>query len=306
MKPIFNLITILGPTASGKTLLATHVAKKLNSAVISADSRQIYKGMNIGTGKDLGDFNIDSVKVPYYLIDIVDAGTKYNVFEYQKDFFKVFNTLVSENKVPVLCGGSGLYIEAVLKGYKMLTVPVNDELRIKLGKKSDSKLVEILSKLRKLHNTTDTITRKRLIRAIEIEQFHKNHHAEKSGYPNIQSLVIGVKFEREKQKERITQRLQNRLNEGLVDEVNTLLKKGISPENLIYYGLEYKFITLYITGKIDYETMFNQLNIAIHQFAKRQMTWFRKMEREGIKINWIDGDMSLEKKIQKVFELIYN
>lgn len=300
----YNLITILGPTATGKTTLAAHVAFKLGSAVISADSRQVYRHMDIGTGKDFGEYFVEGQLVKSYLINICDPGDKYNLFEYQKDFFSVFKSLASVGKVPVLCGGSGLYIESVLKSYRMLKVPINLLLRKELNYKSDIELSELLSNYRKLHNTTDTVTRKRLIRAIEIEIYNKEHPEERTNYPEINSLIVGVKFERELQKQRITERLKSRMKNGLIEEVQNLLDRGILPENLIYYGLEYKFVTLYLLGKLIYDEMFNQLNIAIHQFSKRQMTWFRKMEREGFRIHWIDGTLPLEEKAKRVFDLM--
>lgn len=300
----YNLITILGPTASGKTKIAANIASKLGSAVISADSRQVYRGMDIGTGKDFDDYNVNGKLVPYYLVDICDAGEKYNLFEYQKDFFKIYSQLSGQDKIPILCGGSGLYIEAVLKSYKLLSVPVNHNLRKELSKKTDGELTAILVSYKNLHNTTDTITRKRLVRAIEIEVYHKENILQQSSYPEIRSLIIGIKFERDEQKRRITERLKSRLANGMIEEVEQLLNIGISPENLIYYGLEYKFLTEFLIGQISYDEMFNHLNIAIHQFSKRQMTWFRKMERDGFQIHWLDGIMPLEDKVAKVMELI--
>jgi tRNA dimethylallyltransferase len=299
----YNLITILGPTASGKTTLAAHIASRLGTGVISADSRQVYRGMDIGTGKDFADYNVDGKMVPYYLVDICNAGEKYNLYEFQKDFFKVYNEIILKGELPVLCGGSGLYIEAILKAYKILSVPVNEPLRNELSGKPDDELVSILSSLQKLHNTSDTTTRKRLIRAIEIAKYKEGHLHEPT-FPEINSLIIGIAFDRSEQKERITKRLKERLENGMVEEVKSLLEKGIASENLIYYGLEYKYITEYLNGKYSYDEMFNLLNIAIHQFSKRQMTWFRKMEREGFRIHWIDGQLPLDKKIEKVFELM--
>jgi tRNA dimethylallyltransferase len=300
----YNLITILGPTATGKTTLAANIAQKLNSSVISADSRQIYRGMDVGTGKDLVDFTVNGHVVPYYLIDICNAGDKYNVYEYQKDFLTVFNQLSLKKQVPVVCGGSGMYIEAVLKGYKMTAVPVNDLLRMQLGNKTDQQLIEMLGSLKTLHNTSDVTTRKRLIRAIEIEIHKKENPIEESNFPTINSLLIGIHFDRAEQKQRITERLNQRLQSGMIDEVQRLLNAGISAEDLIYYGLEYKFITLYLTGKLTYSEMFSLLNIAIHQFSKRQMTWFRKMERDGFNIHWIDGHLTLQDKIQEVLKVL--
>jgi tRNA dimethylallyltransferase len=300
----YNLITILGPTAGGKTFLAAHVARRLGTGVISADSRQVYRGMDIGTGKDINDYIVDHQAVPSYLIDILNAGEKYNVYEFQKDFYKVFNQLVKQGQTPVLCGGSGLYIESVLRSYRMLEVPVNEALRKELAEKPDEGLALILAGYRKLHNTTDTITRKRLIRAIEIEVYHKENPIQTPNLPEIKSLIIGLKFDRAEQKRRITERLTARLKGGMIEEVDCLRQKGISDEVLIYYGLEYKYITQYLRGEQDYESMFKLLNIAIHQFSKRQMTWFRKMEREGFVIHWLDAEMPLEMKIEKIFALL--
>jgi tRNA dimethylallyltransferase len=300
----YNLITILGPTASGKTALAAHVAFKLGSSVISADSRQVYRYMDIGTGKDFGEYLVEGQLVKSYLVNICNPGDKYNLYEFQKDFFDVFKLISSDKQVPVLCGGSGLYIESVLKSYRMLKVPINLPLRKELINKSDKELSELLYNYRKLHNTTDTITRKRLIRAIEIEMYHKGNPEEPTDYPEINSLIVGIKHERELQKQRITERLKTRLKNGLIEEVKQLLDQGIFPEDLIYYGLEYKFVTLYLIEQLTYDEMFNQLNIAIHQFSKRQMTWFRKMEREGFRINWIDGILQLEEKVERVFNLM--
>ena len=300
----YNLITVLGPTASGKTALAAQIANKLGSAIISADSRQVYRGMDIGTGKDLSDYIIDGNQVPYFLVDIADAGTKYNVYEFQKDFFNRFQILQDTGKLPVLCGGSGLYIEAVLKAYKMLAVPVNEKLRSDLESKSNTELAEILESYKSLHNKSDFDTRKRTIRAIEIEVYQKESGLAPMNLPEINSLLVGIYFERDELRNRITNRLRTRLNEGMIDEVQMLLNKGISADDLIYYGLEYKFITQYLTNVLSYDEMFNLLNIAIHQFSKRQMTWFRKMEREGFKINWLDGKLPITEKVDKVFELI--
>ena len=299
----YNLVTILGPTASGKTLLAAHLASQLGSAVIGADSRQVYKGMDIGTGKDFNDYVVNGIPVNYYLVDICNAGEKYNVFEYQKDFIKIFIELSVSGRVPILCGGSGLYIEAVLKAYRLISVPINISLRKKLNLESDVELEKILGSFRKLHNTTDTVNRKRLTRAIEIEEYQKINSGEKIDYPQIESLIIGIKFERDELKQRITERLKTRLNSGMIEEVEKLVNTGIQHSDLIYYGLEYKFVTQYILGQISYDEMFNLLNIAIHQFSKRQMTWFRKMEREGFVIHWLNGAMPLDEKVDEVIKL---
>ncbi|MCX7985496.1 MAG: tRNA (adenosine(37)-N6)-dimethylallyltransferase MiaA, partial [Bacteroidales bacterium] len=265
----YDLITILGPTASGKTILAANLAYRLHSAVISADSRQVYRGMDIGTGKDLADYIVEGSTVPYFLIDICEPGYQYNVFEYQRDFFAVFENLKAQGKIPVLCGGSGLYLEAVLKGYQLPEVPVNNELRQQLREKSLEELTEILRQYKQLHNKTDVDTKNRAIRAIEIAVYQQNHSAELKSFSPPCSLNIGIHYERANLKQRITERLHKRLKEGLLDEVNQLLKNGLSTDALIYYGLEYKFVTLYLSGRLSYDDMVEQLNIAIHQFSKR-------------------------------------
>lgn len=293
----YNLVTIIGPTASGKTSLAVNLANQLHSSVISADSRQVYKDMNLGTGKDLNEYIVDGKQIPYYLIDICEAGEKYNVYEFQNDFIDVFLQLHSAGEVPVLCGGSGLYVEAVLKGYKMLSVPVNEELRSDLSEKTHEELVNMLVAYRPLHNTTDIISRKRLIRAIEIEKYHHENKVEDKEYPSVNPVIFGVDIERDARRDRISKRLSERLKNGMVDEVKTLLDHNVSSDDLIYYGLEYKFITFYLTGQLTYQEMFRQLEIAIHQFAKRQMTWFRKMEKDGFVIHWIDYRIPLEEKV---------
>lgn len=299
---MFNLISVVGPTASGKTALAVRLAAELGGEVISADSRQIYRGMDIGTGKDLGEYRWEGRKVPYHLIDIVEAGAKYNVFEYQNDFLKVWEDCRQRGVFPVLCGGSGLYVEAVLKGYKLLAVPVDEELRASLAGLSLPELAQRLAGYKKLHNTTDVDTVKRAVRAIEIEEYYLTHPYEEKDFPELRSLIVGVDVSREVRRERITARLHARLQEGMVEEVKRLLDSGIKPEDLIYYGLEYKYLTLYLTGELGYEEMVEKLNVAIHQFAKRQMTWFRKMERDGFDIRWLDASLDLEEKVAKVKE----
>ena len=301
MNKKYQMLAILGPTASGKTSVAVHVALNLDGEVISADSRQVYRGMDIGTGKDSADYTVDEVSVPCHLTDILDAGEKYNVFRYQNDFLRVYNDIISRKKFPILCGGSGLYIESVLKKYHLTQVPRNQELRRKLQGKSIEELIEILKQEKKdLHNTTDFEDTRRAIRAIEIENYIKNHPLEKSPIPKIKTLIVGIKSERDIRRQRITDRLKARLKEGMVEEVENLLKNGIPPEQLTYYGLEYKFVTLYITGQIDYKEMYQRLEIAIHQFSKRQMTWFRGMERRGIPIHWIDSIIPLEQKMNLI------
>jgi tRNA dimethylallyltransferase len=297
----YNLITILGPTASGKTAVAAKVASLLNGEVISADSRQVYRGMDLGTGKDYGDYVVDGQIIPYHLIDIVDAGYEYNVFEYQKDFLKVFADIISREKLPVMCGGSGLYLEAILKNYKLIQVPINEPLRESLDDKLLWELTEILRGYKNyLHNQTDTESSKRAIRAIEIEEYYLTHPEIDTGMPEIKSLVVGVEFERSARRKRITGRLKQRLREGMLDEVQRLLDSGLTPEQLTYYGLEYKYMTLYLTGTMTYQEMFDGLNVAIHQFAKRQMTWYRRMEKQGTNIHWLDGFMPMEEKIEKI------
>lgn len=299
---MFNLISVVGPTASGKTALAVRLAAELGGEVISADSRQIYRGMDIGTGKDLGEYSWKGRKVPCHLIDIVEAGAKYNVFEYQNDFLKVWEDCRQRGVFPVLCGGSGLYVEAVLKGYKLLAVPVDEELRASLAGLALPELAQRLAGYKKLHNTTDVDTVKRAIRAIEIEEYYLTHPYEEKDFPELRPLIVGVDVSREVRRERITARLHARLQEGMVEEVKRLLDSGIKPEDLIYYGLEYKYLTLYLTGELGYEEMVEKLNVAIHQFAKRQMTWFRKMERDGLDIHWLDASLDLDEKVAKVKE----
>ena len=299
----YNLITILGPTASGKTAVAAKVASLLNGEVISADSRQVYRGMDLGTGKDYADYVVDGQLIPYHLIDIVDAGYEYNVFEYQKDFLRVFADITSREKLPVMCGGSGLYLEAILRNYKLIQVPINEALRESLDDKLLWELTEILRGYKNyLHNQTDTESSKRAIRAIEIEEYYLTHPEIDTGMPEIKSLVVGVQFERSARRKRITSRLKQRLKEGMLDEVQRLLDSGLTPEQLTYYGLEYKYMTLHLTGKMTYQEMFDGLNVAIHQFAKRQMTWYRRMENHGTQIHWLDGFMPMEEKIEKILE----
>ena len=300
----YNMITVLGATAGGKTTLATNLARHFNGEIIGADSRQVYKSMDLGTGKDYDDYIIDGKQRPDHLIDIVDAGYKYNVYEYQGDFIKVFTDIKNREVFPVLCGGSGLYIEAVLKGYHLIQVPVNDILRSELENKNLEELSIILSKYKQQHNTSDIDSQKRAVRAIEIADHYSKHKQEETTeYPEINSLNIGVKFDRDSRRRRITQRLRERLKEGMIDEVQGILDKGVDPEILKYYGLEYKFLTQFILNEITYDEMFQSLNTAIHQFAKRQMTWFRRMEKNGTKIHWLDGYIPTEKKVERVVEL---
>ena len=299
-----DLITILGPTASGKTPLAAALADRLGTEIISGDSRQVYRRMDLGTGKDLVDYTVEGRQVPYHLIDIVEPGYKYNVFEYQRDFLKAYQEITAKNKLPILCGGTGMYIESVLKGYRLLPVPENPELRASLEGKSLEELTGILEGYKKLHNSTDVDTAKRAIRAIEIEEYYKQQPAEYREFPSLKSLIIGVDIDRELRREKITRRLKQRLDEGMVEEVRGLLAEGIDSENLIYYGLEYKFLTQYAIGELTFDEMFHQLETAIHQFAKRQMTWFRGMERRGFTIHWLDATLPMEEKIEHITNLI--
>lgn len=298
--PHYDLIAILGPTASGKTPFAAALAAELSTEIISADSRQIYRGMDLGTGKDLADYTIGGCTVPYHLIDIADPGYKYNVFEYQRDFLSAYESIKQKGRLPVLCGGTGMYLEAVLKGYRLLPVPENPELRARLEGKSLAELTEILKQYKTLHNSTDVDTAKRAIRAIEIEEYYLQTDVAEREFPKLNSLLIGVDIDRELRREKISRRLRQRLNEGMVDEVRRLLAEGIKPDDLIYYGLEYKYLTLYAIGEMSYDEMFAGLETAIHQFAKRQMTWFRGMERRGFTIHWVSATLPTEEKIKFV------
>lgn len=318
----YSMITILGPTASGKTSLAAALAARINSLgahlfgtpakgaeIISADSRQVYRGMDIGTGKDLADYTIHGKQIPYHLIDICEPGTKYNLFEYQQDFYDVYQDIQKRGAFPILCGGTGLYIESVLKGYHLSPVPQNPELRESLAHKSLEELTLILKELKaktgsNMHNRTDVDTAQRAIRAIEIESYNLEHPMPERELPAVDSLIIGVSIDRDARREKISRRLKQRLDEGMVDEIKGLLDRGIPAENLIYYGLEYKFITEYVIGKTSYDEMYRGLEIAIHQFAKRQMTWFRGMERRGFTIHWVDALQPMEKKVETVLELM--
>jgi tRNA dimethylallyltransferase len=299
-----KLITILGPTATGKTKLAAYLAYRINGEIISADSRQVFKKMNIGTGKDYSDYVVEGKTIPYHLIDIAEPGEEFSVFDFRRNFINAFNDIASKNKTAILCGGTGLYIESVLKNYNLPEVTENSKLRNSLSDKSINELTKILSGLKPLHNTTDTVNKERLLRAIEIESFHKEHANKTPELPKFDSYVFGVNYERNVVMERITLRLKERLQNGMIEEVESLVKKGIPVERLKSYGLEYKFITQFLLNEIPYDEMFRLLNIAIHQFSKRQMTWFRRMEKNGIKINWIDGNLPLEEKIQIIVKQV--
>lgn len=295
------MVIILGPTATGKTTFATHLALALNGEIISADSRQVFKGMDLGTGKDLSEYTISGTSIPYHLIDIAEPGVEYSVFNFQRDCYHAYDQIMKNNHTPIVCGGTGLYLESIINAYPMLEVPENESLRAQLYTKTLTELSEQLSKLKKLHNHTDTDELDRVIRAIEIEEFKKSHpEAIEKSRRHLPSTIFGVFFERETIRKRITLRLRQRLDEGMIEEVEQLLNKGISHERLQRYGLEYKYCSLYIRGDISKETLFDELNIAIHQFAKRQTTWFRRMERNGTKIHWVNGELPIADKIHFV------
>jgi len=295
-KPMHDIVVITGPTATGKTRLAALVADRLGGEVISADSRQVYRGMDIGTGKDLSDYIVDGRRVPEHMVDIVDAGYRYNVYEYQRDFLRVFEDMSARDVFPVVCGGSGMYVDSIVSGYRLVKVPVNAPLRALLAERSLDELTVMLSHYKNLHNKTDVDTVKRAIRAIEIADYYANHPVDETPFPVRNPLVMALFVDRETRRQRISDRLRTRLDEGMIEEVQRLLAGGIHPDDLIYYGLEYKYITLYLTNRLTRDEMIQKLEVEIHRFAKRQMTWFRGMERRGITINWIDGNMSdLEK-----------
>ncbi len=296
------MITILGPTATGKTTFAAQLAYHLNGEIISADSRQVYKGMDLATGKDFGDYIVNDRQIPYHLVDIVEPGYEYNVYEFQRDFLKTYEDIIQRGKLPILCGGTGMYIESILKGYKLIKVPENRQLRESIADLHLDKLTARLHDFKVPHNITDTEDSKRLIRAIEIQTYYKEHPEIDRSFPEIKNTIIGILLNREVIRKRITERLKQRLDSGMAGEVKELLDKGLTPEQLKFYGLEYKYLTMYITGEINYDDMFRLLNTAIHQFAKRQMTWFRKMERSGYKIYWIDGNLSLEERVSSALQ----
>lgn len=304
-----QMITILGPTACGKTEVATRLAARIGGEILSGDSRQVYRHMDIGTGKDLGDYIVDGNPIPCHLIDIAQPGTKYDLFQYQRDFYHAYQDIMERGAWPILCGGTGLYIEAVLKGYALSPVPQNQELRERLEGKSLEELTTMLKALKQktgsaMHNTTDVDSPRRAIRAIEIEQYNLEHTAGRRTLPAVASTVIGINMPRDERRRRISARLKQRLEGGMTDEVRSLLDSGIPAGNLIYYGLEYRYVTLHVLGQLSYDEMFRQLEIAIHQFAKRQMTWFRGMERRGTTIHWIDGTRPLQDKVDEILNLI--
>ena len=301
------MLAVVGPTACGKTSLAVDLALSIDGAeIISADSRQVYRGMDIGTGKDLAEYTRGDVTVPSHLLDIVDAGEKYNLFEFQHDFLKAYEDIKARGAFPVMCGGSGLYVESVLRGYRLLPVPENPALRARLEEKSLEELTAILAGYKSLHNNTDTDSKKRAIRAIEIEEYYLSRPVEERSFPQINALVVGVSVDREVRRGRISRRLRERLKEGMVEEVRALLDSGLDPEQLIYYGLEYKYLTLYLTGAMDYDDMVRGLEIAIHQFAKRQMTWFRGMEKRGVDIKWVDASLERGQLVEQIKKMLYD
>lgn len=297
MTGVNKIITVLGPTATGKTSFAAHLAKAINAEIISADSRQVYLGMDLGTGKDLEDYEVDGIKIPYHLIDIADPGYEYNVYEFQKDFLKAFSDISARQKPVIMCGGTGLYLDSVIKAYTMVEVPENSELRASLESESDEKLISILKKYKDIHNVSDISDRVRLIRAIEIQDY-ESKMSEKDKFPAFKSLNFGISFDRETIKKRITERLEKRLKHGMIEEIQSLMNGGTSAKELMFYGLEYKLVTQHVIGELSFDEMFRKLEIAIHQFSKRQMTWFRRMEKQGIEIHWIDGRIDADKKVQ--------
>ena len=305
-KEKYDILAVVGPTACGKTSLAVDLALFIDGAeIISADSRQVYRGMDIGTGKDIAEYTRDGVTVPSHLIDIVDAGEKYNLFEFQRDFLVAYEDIKARGSFPIMCGGSGLYVESVLKGYRLLPVPENPVLRAELEEKSLEELTAILATYKQLHNNTDTDSKKRAIRAIEIEEYYLSCPVEERSFPRLNALVVGMSVDREIRRERISRRLRERLEQGMVDEVRALLDSGVTSEQLVYYGLEYKFLTLYLTGAMEYDEMVRALEIAIHQFAKRQMTWFRGMEKRGVPIRWVDASLERGQVVEQIKGMLY-
>ncbi len=301
-KPL--IIVITGPTATGKTRLAAKTAAMLDGEVISADSRQVYRGMDIGTGKDLSDFNVDGRMIPYHLVDIADPGEEYNVFAFQKDFLRSYNDIIRRNKQVILCGGTGLYVEAAISRYRLPDVPENRMLRHRLDKMTMAELAAMFGKIRQPHNTTDTTDRDRLVRAIEISLYEREHQDMLYDYPDFDIMIFALAFEREQLRQRITERLNKRLDQGMIDEVRRLLDAGVEAEQLMFYGLEYRYLTMFVTGQLTYNSMFSKLNTAIHQFAKRQMTWYRRMERKGFHIHWVDGQQSLDEQACELLKVL--
>jgi tRNA dimethylallyltransferase len=304
MSSRFPLITILGPTAVGKTTFAAHMALALDGEIISADSRQVFRGMDIGTGKDIADYKIDNHIIPSHLIDIADPGTEYNVFRFQRDFKTTWDLITYRGKTPLMCGGTGLYLESALLGYNLIEVPENEILRQQLAELTVAELITKISSFRPLHNTTDIKDRERLVRALEIEWLKQQNNNQRIENDFSKTPVFGIRFDRKTIRERITYRLTQRLNEGMIEEVEKLLDSGLNKDQLMFYGLEYKFITLYVTGELSYNEMFTLLNTAIHQFSKRQMTWFRRMENKGIKIIWLEGEDGLTLNLEKAINYL--
>lgn len=306
-KEKYDILSVVGPTACGKTSLAVDLALAIEGAeIISADSRQVYRGMDIGTGKDIEEYTRCGVTVPSHLIDIVDAGEKYNLFEFQRDFLDAYDSIRQRGGFPVMCGGSGMYAESVLKGYRLLPVPENPALREQLEEKSLEELTAMLAQFKELHNNTDTDSKKRAIRAIEIEEYYLNCPVEEREFPKLNSLTIGVSVDRDVRRARISARLHERLQNGMIEEVKGLLDSGIAPDDLIYYGLEYKYLTLYLVGAMEYDEMVHGLEIAIHQFAKRQMTWFRGMEKRGVEIKWVDASLPRNEQVDIIKAMLYD
>jgi len=297
-----SLIVVTGPTASGKTCKAVALCHKINGEIISGDSRQVYRGMDIGTGKDIEEYG----NIPYHIIDVADAGEKYNLHRFLTDANAAKEDILHRGKIPVLCGGTGLYIESMLSGLVLPEVPENKELRKSLEGKSLGELTDILSSMKRLHNKTDVDSVKRAVRAIEIEQYYLDH-PDKAAYtkphPIKDALIIGIDIPREERRRLISARLERRIDSGMIEEVRLLIDRGIKPEDLIYYGLEYKYVTLYVIGELSKKQMISELEIAIHQFAKRQMTWFRGMERRGFEIHWLPWNLNNDDFVRKVMEL---
>jgi tRNA dimethylallyltransferase len=301
-----KLLTITGPTACGKTSLAAELAFQLGGEIISADSRQVFRGMDIGSGKDLADYHIHNTDIPYHLIDIHDAGYEYNVYQFQNDFIRAFGDIVSRGRQPILCGGTGMYIEAVVKGYQLADAPIDPDFRQRMEAYTDEELTARLASYIKLHNHTDTESRDRLLRALEIQEYHLQHPDAYPHMPDMEHIIIGVRYPREQVIERIGIRLRERLQNGMIDEVQSLLDQGVPEERLLRYGLEYRHVTRYLRGECTYDEMYEHLYTDIRRFSKRQMTWFRRMERQGITIHWIDGPQPLDIKVAQVLQLFHS